>query len=140
MIQVIGYKEILAKIVRLPTILTDPYLTKLHRKASVPVVNEIHLRTPVGKTGNLADSIGTVKVRGAGLGAVASGPRRQGGYKGFAGHLIEYGTKRRVTRKGANRGITPKKPFLAPAWGAKQDEVERIIATQLSRDFGQILR
>src|SRR5688572_21518527 len=102
MIEVKGAKEILRAIQGLPRQFSDPYLRRVHKKAAVVVVNEIHRRAPVGLTGNLADSIGTVKAEG--LGGVASGPRTKGGFKGQSGHLNEYGTKKRRTRRGANRG------------------------------------
>lgn len=138
MIQVIGDKEILKAIIGLPRHLSDPYLKKVHTKAAVPLVNRIHLNAPVGLTGDLADSIGTVKT--SELGGTATGPRVKGGYKGFAGHLNEYGTKRRRTRRGANRGVMPKKPFEAPAWEQTQDQVERIIAETLEKDLGSYFR
>lgn len=138
MIQVIGAKEILNAIQGLPREFSDPYLRRVHKKASIPLVNEIHRRAPVGLTGNLADSIGTVKAEG--LGGVATGPRTKGGFKGQTGHLNEYGTKKRRTRRGANRGAQPARPFEAPAWKAKENEVEKIIAQELSRDLGTYFR
>lgn len=138
MIEVTGYKEILRTIQKLPKEFSDPYLRRVHRKAVIPLENEIHKRAPVGKTGNLADSIGTVKAEG--LGGVATGPRIGNGHKGFSGHLNEYGTKRRRTRRGANRGEQPARPFERPAWEFKKDTVEQRIADELEKDLGQFFR
>ena len=138
MIEVKGYKEILAVVTQMPDKLSDPYLRRVHTKAAVPLVNQIHLLAPVGLTGNLADSIGVVKAEG--LGGIAVGPRTKGGFKGFAGHFNEYGTKRRRTRRGANRGAQPARPFERPAWDQKEEEVENIIAKNLEKDLGQFIR
>lgn len=138
MIEIKGYKEILSVIIGLPREFSDPYLRRVHRKAVIPLENEIHRRAPVGLTGNLADSIGTVKAEG--LGGIATGPRVKGGYKGFSGHLNEYGTKVRRTRRGANRGQQPARPFERPAWEAKDSQVEHNIAKELEKDLGQFIR
>ena len=138
MIEVKGAKEILRAIQGLPKQFSDPYLRKVHRKASLVVVNEIHRRAPVGLTGNLADSIGVVKSEG--LGGIAVGPIIGGGKKGFAGHLNEYGTKPRRTRRGKKLGVMEAKPFERPAWDAKDSQVEQIIANELSRDLGTYFR
>lgn len=138
-----GDKEIMNVLQGLPRQFTEPYLQRVHAKAVVPLVNKIHLNAPVGLTGNLADSIGVVKAgknNQAELGLIHVGPRRRGGYKGFAGHLNEYGTKKRTTRKGANRGKMMAKPFERPAWDQTKDEVERNIAKELERDLSGFIR
>lgn len=137
-IELKGYKEILNVVTGLPKQFSDPYLRRVHTKAVIPLVNKIHLLAPVGLTGLLADSIGVVK--GKELGGIIVGPRIGGQYKGFAGHLDEYGTKRRRTRRGANRGVMPAKPFERPAWEQTDGEVEQNIAKQLDRDLGQFIR
>ena len=138
-----GDKEIMNVLQGLPRQFTEPYLQRVHTKAVVPLINKIHLNAPVGLTGNLADSIGVVKAgknNQAELGLINVGPRRRGGFKGFAGHLNEYGTRKRRTRDGANRGVMPAKPFEAPAWQDTKDEVERNIAKELERDLGAFIR
>lgn len=134
----VGYQEILNVVKGLPTQFSDPYLRRVHTKAVIPLVNRIHLNAPVGLKGDLADSIGTVKAEG--LGGTATGPRTKGGFKGFAGHLNEYGTKSRRTRRGANRGKMTAKPFERPAWEDTKDEVEGNIAKQLTNDLGSFIR
>lgn len=138
MIEVRGATEILNVIKGLPRQFSDPYLRRVHTRAVLGLVNRIHLLAPVGLTGNLADSIGIVKTQE--LGGIAVGPRIGGNYKGFAGHLVEYGTKRRRTRRGANRGVMPAKPFERPAWEQMDSQVEANIAGILEKDVGSYLR
>lgn len=136
MIEVTGYKEILNVIQQLPDQFSDPYLRRVHTKAAVPLVNRIHLLAPVGLTGNLADSIGIVKAEG--LGGIAVGPRRKGGFKGFHAHNVEYGHKSRRIRSG--KAFVPAHPFERPAWEQTQDQVEQIEANILTKDLGQFIR
>ncbi len=131
---VTGVKEIDDLLKAWPLDLSDKVLAQAHADAAFPLVAAAHLRAPVGKTGNLADSIGVVKVgikRGGDVGQVAVGPRRSGGYKGFHGHLIEYGkTNRDGTR-------TNPQPFMAPAFEATKSEVERNIANAIGKRMMQ---
>jgi HK97 gp10 family phage protein len=140
---VTGLKEILGALNDLPKELSDTKLQKVHAKAAEPLVNKIHRLAPVGLTGNLADSIGIEKPgkknKGE-LGAIYVGPRRKGGFKGFAGHLNEYGTKPRKTKRGKKLGVMKAKPFEAPAWEQTQDEVEHRIADLLGDDVYRFLR
>ena len=133
-VQLIGVKELYQCFAGLPRQVSEPILQKIHAKAAIPAVNRIHRLAPVGKTGNLAESIGIVKAgkKNVGeLGAINIGPRRKGGFKGFAGHLNEYGTRKRSTKKGANRGQMKAKPFEAPAWEQTDTQVENNIEKEL---------
>ncbi len=110
--------------------LSESILTKAHTDAAFPLVSAAHLMAPVGKTGNLADSIGVEKIglnKGGEIGAIAVGPRRRGGFKGFHGHLIEFG------KKNSDGARTAPKPFMAPAINSTKVEVESKIASSLSR-------
>ena len=138
-----GLKEIYGALNDLPKELSDTKLQKIHSLASEPLVHRIHRLAPVGETGNLADSIGIVKAGKKNkdeLGAIYVGPRRKGGFKGFAGHLNEYGTKPRKTKRGKKLGVMKAKPFEAPAWEQTQDEVEHKIADLLGSDIYKFLR
>lgn len=140
-----GYKELDAVLKRLPAHMSDKVFQAAHVRALVPFVNQEHRLAPVGKTGNLADSIGTVKASARslgsrGLGAVSAGPRRNKPYKGFAAHLNELGTKIRSTRKGANRGRMSAKPFAEPAWEATKGEVETLAARELGNEVVKFAR
>lgn len=137
-----GLKEIYGALNDLPKELSDTKLQKVHAAAAIPLVNRIHRLAPVGLTGNLADSIGIEKPgkknKGE-LGAIYVGPRR-GKFKGFAGHLNEYGTKKRRHKNGKDVGKMTAKPFEAPAWEQTQDEVEHKIADILGDDVYRFLR
>jgi hypothetical protein len=138
-----GLKEIYGALNDLPRELSDTKLQKVHALAAVPLVNKIHRYAPVGETGNLADSIGIEKPGSKNkgeLGAIYVGPRRKGGHKGFAGHLVEYGTKKRRTKRGKNTGTMPKEPFEGPAWEVTQGEVEGNINKLLGDDIYRFLR
>jgi len=131
-----GLKEIYGALNDLPKELSDTKLQKVHAAAAIPLVNRIHRLAPVGLTGNLADSIGIEKPgkknKGE-LGAIYVGPRRKGGFKGFAGHLVEFGTKARKTKRGANRGVMPAEPFVEPSWEQTKNEVLGIVTKELEK-------
>lgn len=140
---VTGLKEIYRAMNDLPREFSDVKLQKVHAKAAEPLVHRIHRLAPVGETGNLADSIGIEKPgikNKRELGAIYVGPRRKSGFKGFAGHLVEYGTKKRTTKRGKNTGTMPKKPFEAPAWEQTQAQVEGNINKILGDDVYRFLR
>ena len=129
-ISVTGVKEIDAVLKGLPLQFSDKVLAQAHTDAAFPLVAKAHMLAPVGETGNLAESIGVVKVgvkRGGEIGQVAVGPRRGGGYKGFHGHFIEFGkTNRDGTRSAAQ-------PFMEPAFQATKMQVESGIANNLRK-------
>jgi HK97 gp10 family phage protein len=124
-----GVAEILQVIKEFPELLTDSILAGVHFKAAKPLVSKEIVLAPKGPTGNLRDSIGAYKVskrRQTALGQVNVGPRRGGKYKGYHGHLVEFGTGPRKT------GIMPAQPFAEPAFVATKSEVEKIISTELA--------
>ena len=80
-----------------------------------------------GKPGDLKRSIRPKYMEG-GLSATVV-PRKP---KGAHRHLVEYGTRQRKNKKGANRGKMPKKPFMSiaerHAEGRYNKELERIFS------------
>ena len=135
-VKLVGDRELAKALLGLPDRLDDTALQKANSKAAQPLVDRMHRLSPVGLTGNLADSIGIVKAgkkNKSELGLITIGPRRKGGFKGFAGHLVEFGTKRRTTKSGANRGVMPKEPFVEPAWEQTKDEVLGSIDKELEK-------
>jgi HK97 gp10 family phage protein len=135
-ITITGVKEIDRVLRNLPKELSHQIVGAANMAAAKPLVIKEKLLAPEGPTGNLVDSIGAVKTpmkKANSVGEVVVGPRRNGGHKGFAGHLVEYGTKRRQTKKGANRGIMPKDPFAEPAFEQTKDAVEQSIRVQLGK-------
>lgn len=119
--------------------LNDKLFLKINKKGAEPLVHRMHRLAPVGETGHLAESIGTVSAKSEGLGAIETGPRRRGGYKGFAGHLMEFGTKIRQTKGGANRGKVTARPFVRPAWEDTNKQVLGIIEKNLSNEVEKYL-
>lgn len=143
MISVTGVKEIDRVLKELPKQMQHSILSAAHAAAAKPLVEKAKLTAPEGPTGNLVDSIGISKTsvkKANKLGEVRVGPRRKGGYKGFAGHLVEFGTKRRKTRKGANRGLMHPKPFMRPSFGQTKGQIEKDIALQIGRVMTRTMR
>jgi len=111
-------------------------LGKAHLQSAKILVEKEKLLAPEGPTGNLVDSIGATRTaikKAKRIGEVIVGPRRRGRYKGFAGHLVEYGTVRRETKSGSNRGIMPKKPFAKPAFEQTRTQIKDSIKVNLSK-------
>lgn len=146
-IRLTGVEEIDQVLKGLPLVVNDKLLQEAHAKAAKPLVDRAHLLAPVYKTGNLAESIGVVRTKsqlagsvGQELGLINVGPRRKGGSKGFAGHLVEKGTKERSDKSGANRGSVKPEPFMEPAWQQTQGQVESSIADFLGREVNNFMR
>ena len=141
--RLVGVKEIDAVFNGLPHQLQDKVLQDAHAQALKITVNKAKLLAPEGPTGNLVDSIGIVKSgkrNKAELGLVAAGPRRRGKAKGYHAHMVEYGTRRRHTKKGANRGVMPANPFMEPAWRQTKSEVLQSISVNLARKLNNFMR
>lgn len=142
-ITITGLKQIDDVIKNLPSAFQHSVIGSANYRASKQLVEKEKLLAPEGPTGNLVDSIGAVRTsraKATSLGEVVVGPRRKGGYKGYAGHLVEYGTKRRTNKNGANRGVMPKKPFAAPAFRATQSQIESSIATELAKSVVRTMK
>ncbi|MDO7888285.1 HK97-gp10 family putative phage morphogenesis protein [Hymenobacter cheonanensis] len=112
-------------------------------KAAKPIIQKAQELAPK-EDGDLQKSIGTIPGRGQGKGEqVYVGPRRGGRYKGYAGHLVEYGTAPHLIRAKAAGGQlhlrgnvfveqvhhpgAAAKPFMRPAFDSKKDEAIGII-------------
>jgi hypothetical protein len=136
-----GQKEIDALLRGMPLLLEHRVIQQGNADAAKSLVNVAKLLAPEGPTGNLVDSIGVVKpnIRAVDtIGEVHVGPRR-GRFKGYAGHLVEFGTGRR-NYKGANRGVMPKKPFMEPAFQRTKDEVIGNITTGIAKKLYAFMR
>lgn len=144
MISVTGVAEIDRVLKELPKQMTHTILGAAHTAAAKPLIERAKLLAPEGPTGNLVDSIGASKVNiktAKKVGEVRVGPRRKGGFKGFHGHMVEFGTKQRRTRKkNANRGIMPKKPFMRPAFALTKVAVEAAIAVNIGKVMVRTMR
>lgn len=143
MISVTGIEKIDKVLKELPKQMTHNILGAAHTAAAKPLVERAKLLAPEGPTGNLVDSIGTVKTnikRTDKLGETKTGPRRGGRNKGFHGHFNEYGTRKRRTKKGANRGFMRPKPFMKPAFNQTKPLVEREIGVQIGKVMLRTMR
>ena len=126
-----GFEEAATLLDALPDRLGQRTLLKILRKGGKPIVAEARSRVPVKKKA-LIRSIGTINGRGGGRGEqVYLGPRRGGGFKGYAGHLIEYGTGPRTKKNGASTGSVAAHPFMRPAYELRIDEARGIIKDAL---------
>jgi|ERR1044071_6389933 hypothetical protein len=124
-VKLTGVKEIDQVLKGMPAQLNHRVLQAAHASALKQTIDQAKLLAPEGPTGDTIDSLGIIKpsfARASDLGLVEGGPRR-GKYKGNKAHLIEYGTKSRATKKGANRGVMPKRPFMEPAWQRTKSSV-----------------
>jgi hypothetical protein len=137
--KVVGLKEIDDVLKGLPKQVNHKLLQAAHVQALKLTVDKAKLLAPEGRNGDLIDSIGSIKEslkKSSELGLVQAGPRiRRGRYKGNAGHLVEYGTASRRTKRGANRGVMRKKPFMEPAWLQTKDRVLESVNGHLGKSL-----
>lgn len=134
-ISITGAKEIDTLLKQMPKELTHKVLGAAHADAAKPLVEKEKLLAPEGPTGNLVDSIGTVKStfkKANTIGEVNVGPRG-GKFKGNHGHLVEFGTRPRQTKNGANRGVMPAHPFVQPAFSQTKGQIESRIAGSIGK-------
>ena len=112
-------------------------------RAIKPAVSALKRTTAVGPTGNLRRAVTTKTKRyqktGVGVAMVgyvkpnskkapARGKRTDLSYHQF---IVEYGTKKRATRTGANRGVSPARLPVRMAWQA----VEGVVAANLETEL-----
>lgn len=114
---------------------TGQVLKKAISAISGPLTAAIKAATPVGKTGNLKKSIGqrVVAYRDGRIAIGFVGPRWHN--RGRHGHLVEFGTKRRFTKAGENRGIAQPNPFLGPVFLAHKAELEAALTRSLKQQI-----
>lgn len=115
-------------------------------KAAKPIIQKAKELAPEGD-GDLKKSIGAIPGRGQGKGEqVYVGPRRGGRFKGYAGHLVEYGTAPHIIKAKAAGGLLHLRgnvfveevhhpgavahPFMRPAADQKMPEAIEIIESE----------
>jgi len=123
--------------------LSNKVVRGILNKAAKPIIQRAKELAPK-EDGDLQKSIGTIPGRGQGKGEqVYVGPRRGGRFKGYAGHLVEYGTAPHIIRAKAAGGQlhlrgnvfveevhhpgATAKPYMRPAFDNKKDEAIGII-------------
>lgn len=136
-----GIKEIDSILIGLPLQVDHKVLQAANYEAAKLVVNAAKGLAPEGPTGNLVDSIGTIKPSFSAsefIGETHTGPRR-GRFKGYAGHFPEYGTKKRNYR-GANRGVMPIDKYMEPAFEKTKNPVQLIITESIGKKLYAFMR
>lgn len=137
-----GHKDIDKVLRGLPLQVNHKILQAAHTSAAKVLVTAQKLSAPEGPTGGLIDSIGVVKTpikRSGALGEIYVGARR-GRYKGHAAHLVEYGTGPRRNKRGANRGVMPKRPFARPSWERTKHRVQSGVRDHMGRHLYNFMR
>jgi HK97 gp10 family phage protein len=90
------------------------------RKGAKPLIQAARTNIP-SRTGRLRRSLGTVEVSNEI--AIIAGTKLGGVNKGWYGHIVEYGTVLRKTKKGYNRGIMPANNFFERSYNATEDTI-----------------
>jgi HK97 gp10 family phage protein len=129
--------------------LSNKVVRGILNKAAKPIIVDAQARVSK-KDGDLQKSIGSIPGRGQGKGEqVYVGPRRGGRFKGYAGHLVEYGTAPHIIKAKAAGGQlrlhggvfvdevqhpgAVAKPFMRPAFDSKKDEAIDIIKDECKK-------
>jgi len=104
------------------------------KKAVKPLISLAKLGAPMGATGNLRRSIGSIATpRDISILVGA----RKGRYKGWHAHFIENGTMARFRRSGGSTGKIISKPFFEPAFNATEkqmyDSIEKTWLKEINR-------
>lgn len=138
-VSVDGEKELIALFSELPKSVTDQAIKAAGKKALQPVaaMAKSIVESQSTDEGDLANSIivspklskrQRSRYVEKGLSAVFAGPSGKGAAHG---HLVEFGTRERFTKKGASRGVGPSEPFMRPAWDALQMRVLQTMREEL---------
>lgn len=137
-----GFEAIDRVLTQLPKELSHEVMGKAHLQAAKIVVEKEKLLAPEGPTGNLVDSIGAYRVpfkKADVVGEVIAGPQRGRGKRGHAGHLVEFGTRKR-DRTGPNRGIMKARPFARPAFNATHPQMKNAIIVATAKVLNNTMR
>jgi hypothetical protein len=152
---VIGVKELDEALRQLPKQLTHRIIGSANADAAKPLIQAARSNIR-SRTGNLAGSIGAIKVpvrkvRQDDLGLVIVGPRFGGGYKGRHGYVVEKGHKigpgprMNYRFRDGRPNIRPRKrvppyPYMVPAFHSTKTIVEGRIKYSLVSKMDQIIR
>lgn len=120
-------------------------LLSAFRKATRPSVNAVRSNVSV-KTGNLKRSIGILTARNEI--AVVLAARRNSGFKGWHGHLVEFGTRERsYTTKKGNQHRTGRMDYGKSYGGyftrgieSTRTEVQNILADEWYKSVERFMR
>jgi HK97 gp10 family phage protein len=131
-VRIEGDEEIIARLFALPRNLGRRYLRRAVSAAMRPLRAQLLANTPQGPTGNLRAAVGekvAIYESGTVFGIVgyrrAVSKSNQRGQKGFASHLLEFGTQERRPKSGpilSSQGIAGWRP---PGWRGRWPMVAR---------------
>ena len=142
---------------KLPKSLASASIGAGVKRAMKPAQAALKRITPVGPTGNLKRGVTTKAKRypksGAAVAIVGyrkagtSKPpkegtkrRNKGNDKTYHQFLVEYGSKQRFTKKGANRGRMPAKAPVKMAWRAAESQVKGLLAQEMKTAYEKALK
>lgn len=152
MVRFTGVKDIDKVLKGMPKVLTDRVLKNAHASAArKTVLRRAKQLVPKGDTLNLHDSLGIQRIpfkKQFELGTIQIGPRRFKPFQGHAGHLVEYGTKRRFQRTFRKRklripkftGYMKKRPFMRPAFDQANAKLKEAIRDDTGKKLLQFMR
>lgn len=107
-------------------------------KAGAVVAEEAKARAPVGRSGKGRESIGHHYHMSDGYPAVSVGIHpglRASAKDGFYLKFFETGTGPRQTKKGANRGGNPMRPWLRPALDQSVGRVREVVIAEVDAEI-----
>lgn len=132
-----GVEEIDRVLRGLPLQVSHKILGQAHAEAAKPIIPAAQSKIK-DRTGNLRASIGVEKIalrKATAVGLVYVGPRRKRGYKGFHGHLVEFGHRAR----GGKKFVKPY-PFMEPAFYSTKNQVIDNIKDSVGRKLRNFMR
>lgn len=117
-----GDKELRDALNQIGTKQAESIMRGAFRRVARPLVKTMKANLkPHDRTKNLRRSIGTAAIRGR-VG-ITIGARTFGRYKGYAGFILNDGTKNRFTHKGAYRGRMGSSNFFTKAISVNETKV-----------------
>jgi HK97 gp10 family phage protein len=137
-----GYKEIDDVLKGLPLQLTHRILGQAHADAAKPIIPAAQSKIK-NRRGYLSKSIGTEKIsmrKADTVGLVYVGPRRKRGYKGYAGHLVEFGHRITNRKGGPTLGYVKPYPFMEPAFNSTKSQVTDNIKESVGKKLRNFMR
>lgn len=148
-VAVTGIRELNDFLKQLPIQINHRVIGAANVEAAKPLVDAAKSLAPKGKTKNLVNSIGAVKIpitKATEIGTVHVRPRVKAGYKGFHGHLVELGVVNRpaggwyARMPGAHPTNQPPKPFMRPAFEATKDKLFQKFDDIFSNKLRDVMR
>lgn len=149
-ISVTGISEIDNLLRSLPKQITHRVMGSAHLDAAKPLIDSakgiVISREKTKNTGRLEESIGGIKIsqrKSNEIGMVQVGPRRKKGtYRGYHGHLVEYGHRLVSSKKSGKRqiGFVRPYPFMRPAFDKTKDQVSRNIVESVQKKLMSFMK